>query len=143
MTAKRKRLDEFDGIFEEMERVMEKMLEDFDRPFVYGFSMLGRPGEKPELREFGNIRRGSEGFEIGEKRRPLVEVVDCNGELRVIAEMPGVRKGDIKVRALEKLLRIRGGNYSEDVTLPVKINTKSARATYRNGVLEVVVKKRR
>jgi len=37
-------------------------------PFFYGFSINQRPGEEPEIREFGNIRPESGRIEIGERK---------------------------------------------------------------------------
>jgi HSP20 family protein len=147
MKEKKRKWDEyFDEIFDELVEEVEKMFDEveWDKPFIYGFS-LTRKGEKPELREFGNIRR--EGREIKveeEERKPLTDVVETDSELVVIAELPGVEEKDIKVVSTPFRLKIsaksRERNYKEELVLPAKVGSIS-RKTYRNGVLEVRLRK--
>ena len=63
----------------------------------------------------------------------------------MIAEMPGIDKENIQLNATDLILDIEtlDGNpkYSERVELPVKVDPQSARATYKNGVLEVTFNK--
>ena len=90
--------------FRELERelpknlVREKKLSDGSvkkeiGPIVYGYSVTIGPDGKPVVREFGYVRKG-EGTpwkQIQDKREPLVDVVTTDREVRVIAELPGVR----------------------------------------------------
>ncbi len=49
-------IDSMDEIFDRLNRAMGMNLENFGQnPFIYGFSVTHRPGENPEIREFGNI----------------------------------------------------------------------------------------
>jgi len=81
----------------------------------------------------------------GEEREPLVDVIEKDGEVRVIAELPGVEKEDIDLRATETSLTISAESqhrkYYKELSLPTPVNPKSAKATYRNGVLEVSLPK--
>jgi len=65
--------------------------------------------------------------------------------VRVIAELPGVEKEDIDLRATETSLTISAESqhrkYYKELRLPTPVNPKSAKATYRNGVLEVSLPK--
>lgn len=145
----RKRRD-FDELFREIENMIDKMLKDMNidtdkmgRPFVYGFSITHRPGEESEIREFGNLppRIKAKTIDITE-RRPLVDVLDSEKQIHVVAEMPGVEKEDIGLDCTETTLEIRASHgdrkYAEHIELPGKVNPRSARATYKNGVLEIV-----
>jgi len=55
---------DFDEMFEEMLKEFENMgpREHMGGPFFYGFSINQRPGEEPEIREFGEhpprVRQG-------------------------------------------------------------------------------------
>ena len=61
-------LQDMDEIFDRLGRAMGMSMENFGQhPFVYGFSVTQRPGEDPEIREFGNIPM-FEQRETGEKR---------------------------------------------------------------------------
>jgi HSP20 family protein len=125
-------------------------LENFGQnPFIYGFSVTHRPGENPEIREFGNILT-SEQKETGDRRyldarKPLVDILETEDKVHVVAEIPGIEKENILLNATDLILDIEtiDGNpkYSERVELPVKVDPQSAKATYKNGVLEVTFKR--
>jgi len=124
-------------------------------PFVYGYSMTIGPDGKPQIREFGNVkpslkpetpfgsRRPS--IDIKEEREPLVDVLSTDSEVKVVAEVPGVDKKDIKVYATEKTLTISVDTpqrkYYKEVELPATIDPKTAKSVYKNGVLEVTMTK--
>jgi len=137
-----------DDIFERMMRDIENIFRRAEageiKPIVRGFSIRIGPDGKPEIREFGTKPTIKEtGIE---ERRPLVDVIETDTEIQVIAEMPGVNKEDIEVNATETTLEIRaeGENrkYYETVELPSEVDPDSAKARYNNGVLEVILKKR-
>jgi HSP20 family protein len=148
--AKRRRtfFDDFFG--EGFEELMDKMLRDLQegrqpKPFIYGFSMTQHPGEAPEVREFGNIQPFGRKVKMEEERKPLIDVMETKDEVHVIAEMPGVDRKDVQLETTESRLDIKAENesrkYSESVELPVTVDPHSAKATYRNGVLEVKLKR--
>jgi len=158
---------DIDRIFREMEERMEAEFKDFTKkvpkdyikerklpdgstvkefgPFVYGYSLKFGPDGKPEIREFGNIRKSLKGPEVKEEREPLVDVVETNSEIRVVVELPGVEKTDIKLHGTEESLEISVDTpqykYYKEVTLPVKVRVKEAKSSYKNGVLEVILPK--
>ena len=114
-------------------------------PIVYGYSVTIGPDGKPVVREFGNVRSG-EGRPwkaIQDKREPLVDVVSSGKEVRVIAEMPGVKKEDINVTVNERSMVIsvdtEGRGYYKELDLPGVVDPRSAHSTYNNGVLEVTI----
>jgi HSP20 family protein len=143
-------LQDMEEMFERLSRAMGMSMDNFGQhPFVYGFSVTQRPGEEPEIREFGNIPM-FEQTETGEKRyldirKPLIDVLESEEAVHVIAEMPGIEKENIQLNATDLILDIEtlDGNpkYSERVELPVKVDPQSAKATYKNGVLEVTFKR--
>jgi len=123
-------------------------------PFVYGYSVTIGPDGKPQVRQFGNIRPTARpsrvgglkpSFDIKDAREPLVDIMPTNGEVKVIAELPGVNKQDIKVSALENTLTISvdtpGRKYYREIELPAKVDAKAAKSTYLNGVLEITLPK--
>ncbi|MEM1611812.1 MAG: archaeal heat shock protein Hsp20 [Desulfurococcaceae archaeon] len=167
---KRRRLrDEFDELFERMLEDMERFIRDIERrfigelspertrereyekyeygPYVYGFSVTIGPDGRPIIKEFGNVRRIRGRPTIMEEREPLVDVFESDNEVTVIAEMPGVEKEKIEIKVAEdnKTLIISASNekrkYYKEVELPSKVEPSSAKATYKNGVLEVRLKK--
>jgi HSP20 family protein len=148
--AERKRREPFD-MFRDFDEMFNEMLQEMESghiqqegPFFYGFSMNQRPGEEPEIREFGNIRPGKDTVEIGE-RKPLIDVFDTDGTIQVVAEMPGIEKSDVELSVDGRNLEIHAARgdrrYNETVELPTDVDENSAKATYKNGVLEVTLKK--
>jgi len=137
---------DFDEMFEEMLKEFENMgpREHMGGPFFYGFSINQRPGEEPEIREFGNIRPESGRIEIGE-RKPLVDVFDTDKTVQVVAEMPGIEKQDVELSAEGRELEIKASHgerkYHEFVDLPADVDIDSAKASYKNGVLDITLSK--
>lgn len=116
-------------------------------PFVYGYSITIGPDKKPIIREFGNIKPSAmrPGLDVKEVREPLVDVISTNGEIKVIAELPGVEKNDIKLHSTETTLTIDVDTperkYHKDVDLPAEVDASKAKTAYKNGVLEVTLPK--
>jgi HSP20 family protein len=121
-------------------------------PFVYGYSMTIGPDGKPRIREFGNVKPSvkPEAFgipkpslDVKEEREPLVDVMATNGEVKVIVELPGVEKEDIKLHGTEDSLTISVDTpkrkYYKEIALPAKVDPKEAKTIYKNGVLEVTL----
>jgi len=114
-------------------------------PIVYGYSVTIGPDGKPVVREFGNVRKGdgTPWKEIQDKREPLVDVVSSDKEVRVIAELPGVNKGDINVTVNERSLVVSvdraDRKYFKELELPGLVDPKGAKSKYNNGILEVTI----
>ena len=143
--------DEFDKLDEMFDEMMRQAFEPFSqglkeyKPYVYGFSVSIGPDGKPVIREFGNVQRDRSGPKIREDREPLVDVLEEDKDVVVVAELPGVEKEDIKLDATEDHLTISvdtsNRKYYKELVLPVGVDPRSARAVYKNGVLEVRLKK--
>jgi HSP20 family protein len=121
-------------------------------PFVYGYSVKIGPDGRPIIREFGNIKPGLGGegqspLNLQEQREPLVDIVEEDESVKIIAELPGVAKDDIRLYATERTLTIDvdtpDRKYRKELELPVEVDETSARSTYRNGVLETELAKRK
>ena len=131
-----------DRIFRDMEELMRASPQD--NTLVRGFTMVIEGGE-PIIREFGNVNPQMEdGVEI--ERKPLIDVMKDDDAVTVIAEMPGVEKEDIDIKASETHVEISAERedrkYSEKVDLGCKVIPDSHKARYNNGVLEIVFKRR-
>jgi len=143
--------DEFDRLEEMMDEMMRRAFETPSegkkvyRPYVYGFSMSVGPDGKPVIREFGNVQPSQRGPKIREEREPLVDAMEEDKDVVIVAELPGVEKDNINLHATEDHLTISVDTperkYHKDLSLPAKVDPKSAQASYKNGVLEVRLKK--
>jgi HSP20 family protein len=94
-------------------------------------------------------------------REPFTDIMETKDSVIVTAELPGVAKEDIKINATEDTIEISAetreerkveeegyyrrerslGKYYRSYTLPAKVKPDKAKATYKNGVLEVVLPK--
>ena len=159
---------DIDRVFREMEKMMEEEFKNFTEkvpkeyvkerklpdgstakefgPFVYGYSMKIGPDGKPDIQEFGNIKKSLKGTpQVKEEREPLVDVIENDGEIRVVVELPGVEKSDIKLHGTDNALEINVDvpqcKYYKEVQLTSKVRVKEAKSSYKNGVLEVILPK--
>ena len=135
---------EFDDLMSDMETQFNEMLEELA-------STKALPGKEMRARMLPAIR--------GEFR---VDVKEHDDEIIVAADLPGVEKEDVSIEVLEpKTLRIafsRQGETKEEgegyyvrertygsmdrvVKLPAEVTDEGATATFRNGVLELRLKK--
>jgi HSP20 family protein len=121
-------------------------------PFVYGYSVKIGPDGKPIIREFGNMKPGLAGegeapLNLTDRREPLVDVIEDGDAVKVLAELPGVEKKDIRLKATDHSLTVSVDNptrkYYKELEFPVEVDEKSAKSTYTNGVLEIVFRKKR
>ncbi|ABL87715.1 heat shock protein Hsp20 [Pyrobaculum islandicum DSM 4184] len=143
--------------FEEIERQIEEDFRRFSsqvgggrpRYYYYGFEITVGPDGRPVVREFGNVRRRPdvERIEVVDEIDPLTDIVEEDDKIKVVVDMPGVEKEDIKLYISEdgKTLTIdaRGKErkYHKEIRLPAAVDPNKAKATYKNGVLSVELEK--
>ncbi|MDI6887484.1 MAG: Hsp20/alpha crystallin family protein [Candidatus Thermoplasmatota archaeon] len=117
---------------------------------MYGFSVRVGRGGKPIIDKFGTLvpeaRPKELKPEVSEVREPLVDVFEEKEEIIIVAELPGVEEKDIKTELKEDILIISGETkdrkYLKEVALPAKV-TGALEKSYRNGVLELKLKKQK
>jgi HSP20 family protein len=113
-------------------------------PIVYGYSVTLGPDGKPVVHEFGNVKRGPTKQwkeAVTGTREPLVDVVEGEKEVRVVAELPGASRQEIvlSVKGNNLVVSAQTGSrkYYKELELPVPVEAKMAKSTFNNGVLEV------
>lgn len=157
MALKRRRFFDLDEMFpdfgniekmfgEMMREMNELHAEDLARPgkpLVYGFSMHVGPDGKPRIEEFGNVSSKQQKIKV--EREPLVDVIDGEKEITVIAELPGVDKNEVRLNCQKNSLSISVADperrFRKDLRLPAEVDSKSVKAKLKNGMLEVVLTK--
>jgi HSP20 family protein len=122
-------------------------------PIVYGYSMTIGPNGKPNIREFGNVKSPFAGrglFEqpsISSEREPLVDISSTDREVKVIVEMPGLKKENIKINAYENSVEIISDDpqrkYHKVIDLPPEADIETVKSIYNNGILEIVFNKKK
>ena len=153
---------DFENIFDTMDYIIEDMLRkfSFNSPkgdmrnspgFVWGFRMTTDPEGRPRIERFGNtpqkVEKGAGKYQPSPEREPLVYVILDTDVIRVISEIPGVKKENIDLSTTETSLLIQAESedhkrkYYKELDLPCSIVTDSAVAKFKNGVLEVELKK--
>ncbi len=129
-------------------------------PLEYGYSMTIGPDGKPKVREFGNVTSpyqlgvtGTMGKatksspqQIAAEREPLVDLNTTDKEVKVVLEIPGVKKEHIKINVFDKAVEVTANNpqrkYHKTIDLPKEANPETAKSTYQNGILEITFNKK-
>jgi HSP20 family protein len=93
---------------------------------------------------------------------PSVDIIDEKDQIRIKADLPGLKKEDIEVTADNGILTIKGekkeesqvkekdyvrsecyyGAFHRSFTLPTGVDTQKVNANYKDGVLEVTLPKK-
>jgi len=152
--------DDFERIFDEMQKMFEsgnfkEMIEDMlrggpatNKRFVHGFSINIGPDGKPKIQEFGNrsIKTPKGEPTVSEEREPLTDIIEGDEDVAVTVEIPGVERKDIDLNVTGDILEITVKNperkYHKRLTLPCDVVPKTTKATYKNGILDVVIKRK-
>jgi len=146
--------DEFDRLFKQMSSSFMNLDDVFEMlknagnmsgPIFYGYTMTTGSDGKPVVNEYGNVKPNM--LPTQEKREPLIDTLVDEKEktLKVVAEMPGVEKSDVNVVVgADMVIHIDAerGEKKYDVKVPIKhkVDPEPPKATYKNGILELVFK---
>ena len=129
---------ETDGIFEGAKDRLGP------RPQWYGYALSVGPNGVPVFREYaGRPEKAAQ----DSAREPTVETIldEKNGEVKLIAEIPGVERSDIQILVDDGVADIsaKRGSKKYRARVPVRhsIDEKSAKASYKNGILQLVFKR--
>ena len=107
-----------------------------------------------------NLARGSDEMECG-GWLPAVDLREEDHQYVIDVELPGIKKEDIEVHMENNLLTIRGerhfreeakregyhrverayGKFARSFSLPTRVNPEGISASYKDGILEVLVPK--
>ncbi len=144
---------------EDINKVFERMLKNMgftqDDPHAqswsYGYSMTTGPDGKPIIREWGTGLPETDNPlkpqpYVPEIPEPLsqVDIDTQNMKVRVIVEMPGFTKESIKITGTQNKLQLSASHETRQIETEIPINAKvdfkSAKATYKNGILDVTMR---
>jgi len=147
--------DIFNGerVRDDIKRMTEEMMKMFSnaqpgKPYVHGFKINVGPDGKPHIEDFGNKQIKSPDGEsiISEEREPITDIIEGDNDVAVTVEIPGVEKNDIDLNVENDILEIKVGTpnrkYHKRLDLPCDVIPKTTKATYKNGILDVVIKRK-
>ena len=143
---------EFDRIFKSMSTSffdVNNVFEEFkdnsnSGPLFYGYTMTVGPDGKPSVQEYENVK--PDRLHISDTREAIVDTIVDEKEkvVKLIAEMPGVEKTDVKILFDKNVVDITAEHgekkYHCKVPLQHKVDENSAKATYKNGILQLIFK---
>ncbi|HAK88841.1 MAG: hypothetical protein A2077_01550 [Nitrospirae bacterium GWC2_46_6] len=128
---------------------LEEMRKDMDRLFDEFFSPVTR-------RRIGRLKP-----EMG-VIVPNIEMYDRKNEIVLKAELPGVSKENIDLTITKDSITLKGevkkeeeikeedyyasersyGSFTRTIALPAEVDSEKSKASFKNGVLEIVLPKR-
>jgi HSP20 family protein len=82
---------------------------------------------------------------LPESREPLSDVLESEDEITVTVELPGAEKQDLQLHVAEDLVTVKtekGRRYAARIHLPAKVEPASAKATFKNSILDLVLQKK-
>ena len=113
-------------------------------PIFYGYTMTIGPDGKPSVQQYGNVK--PDRSSVSDAREAIVDTIVDEKEkvVKLIAEMPGVEKSDVKIVVENKIINLSAKHdkkkYHVKIPLQHKIDENSAKASYKNGILQIVFK---
>ncbi len=112
------------------------------RSWSHGYSITLGPDGKPVVKEWGSNL--PETTTIEQRRDEPLSQVDIDRDsktVKVILELPGITKESIKITGTETSVRVKADyaswNIDHEVPISEKVDPTTARATYKNGVLDI------
>ena len=149
----------FEKIFDSMRKIYRNdNLEDFvqdsnedryrlNRDFVQNFGVNIAPHKEINAPELENDRSMTLGKsqETSEKSGFSTDIIDNDGEIFVTVNIPGAEKEDINLNITDDSLEISINTakvkYHKIHKLPCSVKPKVTIASYKNGVLDIVMKR--
>jgi len=70
---------------------------------------------------------------------PLIDVIDCGDNIKIIADFPGLKKEDIKLNLKKNsiLISVHKKKVHKRIPLDCEVDKNSVSASYNNGILEI------
>ena len=141
-------MESLNGMFNNIE--FPKNVES-GKPYFYGYTIEVGPDGQPIVNTFGNADQfngstaGSRPQNVSESQDPAVDVLESkkDNSIKIIVEMPGVTKENIKVTENQGMVNITAENgdrkYNKNIPTGKKLDADKSKANYLNGILELKI----
>jgi len=121
-------------------------------PIIYAYSKIIGSNDKPEIREFGNVRPSKYGFSLKSgleienegltlNQESLVDLMVTDNDVKFILGIPHVMNENIKTNISENSVEVLFGHpdrkFQIVIQLPADVNKESISSKYNNGILEI------
>lgn len=132
----------FNDIYTESDKT-EKMIDDIIN------DALETPTEREKARKHFTRQFGQPEPETDNAdqdiHEPLIDIIQEGTDIIIIAHLPGIEKHNIEIHSTEDKATIDIDTpqlkYHKQLNLPTKINPKTSIATYKNGILQIRLKR--
>ncbi len=129
-----KEMKEFEDAIRSGRLQGEWEVKPIDKPGVKGYVAKGRFQQGEPLRVPKHA--------LAEDREPLADVFEDKDCVKLYVELPGVEKNDIQLNVTQERAEVKAKNFYRVINLPTRdIEFEKASASYKNGVLEVLIPK--
>jgi HSP20 family protein len=139
-----------------VQRDFDRMMERFEREFEDFWQGPQR------MRHWMQMRHGMPTMPFGESMLPPVDLQDKGNDFRLLLDLPGFEKENIEIEVADDFITIHAkktmveeakkSNYIRReraartfyrrIDLPEKVNSDDAKASLKNGILEVILSKK-
>jgi HSP20 family protein len=80
------------------------------------------------------------------EREPQMDIVTSDKEIRIVVELPGVDKQDVRVNNFDNIVEISTSDraarsYRAIIEVPQDAEMGSAKSSYKNGILVIIFDK--
>lgn len=146
---------EIDRIIREIEYMMNRMLNDIDynwiKPgssFIHGLNIYIKSDGRLHIEQFGHhpLKKSDGESVFSDEQEPLTDIIEEKDNISVTVEIPGVEKEDINLNVTNQRLEIKvdtpNKKYFKQIDFPCDVLPKTTKATYKNGVLDIIIKRK-
>ena len=146
-------LEEFEFMMECILDIINSNFKDefSEPPQIYGFSVIKQNiNSSPDMHdedfedEFYDENTGFMCSKVRViERKPLIDIIKTDDLIYILIEISDIKKEDVQLSATDLSIKFditkNDKIQTEHIELPCKIDPKSAKASYKNGVFEVIL----